>query len=66
MVKATNIQWDIDLEDRETYEDAIKALSLPKEIFIPTTIKTEDEISDYISELTGFCHRGFSLESEND
>lgn len=61
MVKATNIQWDIDLEDGETYEDAIKSLSLPNELFIPKTLKTEDEISDYISDLTGFCHRGFSL-----
>ena len=63
MVKATNIQWDIDLEDGETYEDAIKSLGLPNELFIPKTLKTEDEISDYISDLTGFCHRGFSLKT---
>lgn len=61
MVKVTNIQWDIDLKDGETYKDAIKALGLPNELFIPKTLKTEDEISDYISDLTGFCHRGFSL-----
>ena len=63
MVKVTNIQWDIDLKDGETYKDAIKALGLPNELFIPKTLKTEDEISDYISDLTGFCHRGFSLKT---
>lgn len=61
-MKAINIQWDIDLEDGETYEDTVKALGLPSELCIPTTLKTGDEISDYISDMTGFCHKGFSLE----
>lgn len=52
-VKAINIDLDIDYEeDRE---------SLPTEIEIPADIKDEDEISDYLSDVTGFCHKGFEL-----
>ena len=46
-LKAVNIEWDVDLaEDLD---------SLPKEVQIT------EEISDYLSNLTGFCHRGFGL-----
>lgn len=61
-MKATNIQWDIDLEDGKTYEDTVKAIGLPSELCIPNDVKTDDEISDYISDMTGFCHKGFLLE----
>lgn len=55
--KATNIQWDTD--------DDAKALSkLPGEIDIPDGMTDEDEISDYISNVTGFCHFGFDLSYE--
>jgi hypothetical protein len=55
-MKAVNIQWDTDGE----------SVDLPTEIEIPDNL-IEDEISDYeisnyISNLTGFCHRGFVLE----
>lgn len=57
--KAVNIQWDIDDEDCGDDND----LDLPKEIYIPGDIDIEDddEISDYLSELTGFCHFGYEL-----
>lgn len=52
-MKAINIKWDTgskkDLE------------SLPSEIEIPFGMFDEDEISDYISNETGFCHFGFEL-----
>lgn len=60
-MKAVNIEWDVDCEeDLET---------LPKEIEIPKEIECNDdetndyltEISDYITNITGFCHKGFSL-----
>ena len=54
-MKATNIQWDIDPE----YENEV---SLPSEIKIPDGMTDEDEISDYISNQTGYCHYGFTLE----
>lgn len=62
-MKAVNIKWDID-GDLELLRD------LPKEIEIPEYLIDEDtdideyeeEISDYISEVTGYCHFGFDLE----
>lgn len=54
-MKATNIKWDT---------DGSKALlkQLPSEIEIPEGMTDEDEISDYLSDKTGFCHDGFALE----
>lgn len=51
-MKAYNIQWDAEDEAKE---------DLPTEIEIPADITDEDEISDYISEQTGFCHYGFMI-----
>lgn len=48
-----NIQWDVDNE-----EDFNR---LPQRIKIPEGMTDDDEISDYLSDMTGFCHRGFSL-----
>ena len=55
-MKAINIDWDVDYE--KELED------LPTEIDIPEGITDEEEISDYISNVTGFCHKGFTLEEE--
>lgn len=52
-MRAVNIIWDVDFE--EDLE------SLPKEINIPDGMDDEDEISDYISDFTGFCNNGFAL-----
>ena len=52
---ATNILWDTEGE----------FVDLPSEIKIPDNIKDdEDLISDYLSDVTGFCHLGFMLEEE--
>lgn len=53
--KAVNIQWDIDPEDMDSIE-------LPTEIDIPADIQDDEGISDYLSNVTGFCHKGFELE----
>ena len=53
----SNIQWDIDPEDDDGVE-------LPNEITIPNDIEDEEAISDYISDVTGFCHKGFELEEQ--
>lgn len=51
-MKATDIIWDVDFEkDIEL---------LPTEIEISDGMD-ENEIEEYISEVTGFCHKGFSL-----
>lgn len=53
-MKAINIMWDVDSKKDLEY--------LPKEIEIPKEIEDdEDEISDYISDETGYCHKGFEL-----
>ena len=44
-LKAVNIEWDVDLaEDLD---------SLPKEVQIPDGMTDTEEISDYLSNLTG-------------
>lgn len=55
-MKATNIEWDY---GEYTDEDIL----LPTEVEIPENI-TEDEVSDYLSDLTGFCHYGYVLERD--
>lgn len=64
-MKAINIKWDTD-GDRQL------AKELPSEIEIPEELADEvedlndenEEISDYISNVTGFCHFGFDLIEE--
>ncbi len=58
---ATNIQWDTD-GDKEL------AKSLPKEICIDSvctiydgTDEQEEDISNFITEQTGFCHFGYDV-----
>ena len=51
-MKATDIKWDIDYDDNGP---------LPTEIEIPEGMTNEDEISDYLSDVTGFCHEGYVL-----
>lgn len=64
-IQARNIQWDAP-------EDV--AESLPEQIDVPleTVIECDgdgmpdyiDEISDYITDQSGFCHNGFALDCE--
>ena len=65
MIKATNIDWDIDVDEELAEEEGI---SLPDTIIIPHTIEEDDEdaISDYISDMTGFRHYGFDIEECDD
>lgn len=50
-MKVVNIVWDTDGEN----------VKLPNEIELPFGMFDKDEISDYISDETGFCHYGFEL-----
>lgn len=52
-MKAINIIWDVDKE--EDLE------SLPTDVLIPAGMEGDEEISDYLTDLTGFCHKGFLL-----
>lgn len=52
-MKAINIEWDTDyIKEKEL---------LPTEIHIPDEITDDEEISDYLSEVTGYCHFGYVL-----
>lgn len=56
-LKAVNIEWDVDYaEDLD---------SLPKEVQIPVGMTDPETISDYLSDLTGFCHKGFALRKQH-
>lgn len=52
-MKAINILWDVDDENDLSF--------LPTEIEIPEGMCDEEDISDYLSDETGFCHAGFEL-----
>lgn len=49
---AINIQWDVD--NKEDLD------GLPQRVVLPEGMTDDDEISGYLSDLTGFCHYGFS------
>lgn len=55
---ATDIEWDVDYPEDLDF--------LPKEIEIPEDIDPDDDdsISDYLSDATGFCHKGFVIREE--
>lgn len=64
MLKAINIKWDTD-GDKEVFNE------LPTEIIVPDELEEMykkdkeyalEEISDWLSDETGFCHAGFELE----
>lgn len=55
-MKAINIDWDVDCPEDAAF--------LPTEIEIPDEIldyEDEDTVSDYITDVTGFCHWGFDI-----
>ena len=52
-MKAVNIQWNVDSEE--------ELEQLSNEIKIPNEMLDEEEISDYITSQTGFCHKRFEL-----
>lgn len=52
-LKAVNIEWDVDLAE--------VLIRCPKRSRYPDGMTNTEEISDYLSNLTGFCHRGFGL-----
>lgn len=55
-MKATKIIWDMEDEDID-----VDHIDLPTEIEIPEGMEDEEEISDYITDATGFCHKGFVI-----
>lgn len=60
-MKAVNIKWDLDADEYTEEENEELRATLPTEIEIPEGMTDEDEISDWLSDETGFCHDGFEL-----
>lgn len=54
-MRAVNIIWDIGDDENDK-----PVINLPSEIEIPDGMD-EEEISDYLSDVTGFCHKGYIL-----
>ena len=66
MLKAINIMWDTD-GDNEIFESLPKEMLIPDELEIMYEKNKEDaldEISDWLSDETGFCHGGFEVVKE--
>ena len=64
MLKAVDIKWDVtDDDDIDESDDEACEIpeSLPTEMNIPEGMTDPDEISDWLSDETGFCHDGFRL-----
>ena len=57
-MKAVNIRWDTD-------GDVALFNELPSSIEIPNELEYDEErISDWLTEQSGFCHKGFDLINE--
>ena len=54
-MKAVNIDWDTD--EQEAMDDYV---GLPSSVDIPSNVD-EDDIADWLSNIYGFCVRGFNL-----
>lgn len=51
---AYDIKWDTD-GDKDVFDE------LPRKIEVPEEMVDDEEISDYVSDETGFCHAGFKI-----
>lgn len=57
---AKNIQWDTDGEDIDLPTEM--TVDIPNEDFVKmSTDEVNEYISNEISDITGFCHNGFSF-----
>lgn len=64
-MKAINIKWDI--ECPEELEELPNAIEIPEDIIDEDVDEYDyeaklDAISDYITDITGFCHKRFEME----
>lgn len=58
----TNIEWDTDGEDVDLPEEI--EITIPDDECLISPEEVLDFISDEITNITGFCHSGFSTEPE--
>lgn len=67
MLKAVEIKWNVTDNVMDEFDDeACEVLeSLPTEMDIPEGMTDPDEISDWLSDETLYCHNGFRLVDQN-
>ena len=58
-MKAINIIWDVD--NKEDLNILPSEIEIPEDMIDETGEVDDDEISDYLSDVTGFCHKGYEL-----
>jgi hypothetical protein len=68
-VKVTDIQWDAD--DMEDIEHALRVGDLRRDMIVPVPTDLDDEevdeyISDFITDKTGWTHKGFNIEEGSE
>lgn len=64
MLKAINIKWDTD-GDKNVFNELPTEMTVPNELEEMYKKDREyalEEISDWLSDETGFCHSGFEIE----
>lgn len=63
-MKAVNIKWDTD-GDRQLSKELPSEIEIPDSLIEDFDLEEEnEEISEYLSDVTGFCHFGFDLIKE--
>lgn len=76
-VHVSNIEWDIDLEDDEDYDSAVKELGLPDSVNVPLLVKADlfdvptfdiinEMVLDSLSDTYGFCVNSLCLENAKE
>lgn len=76
-VHVSDIEWDIDLEDHEDYDSAVKELKLPDSVDLPLLIKADlfdvptfdiinEMVLDSLSDTYGFCVNSLCLENSKE
>lgn len=61
---AHNIKWDTD-GDMKLFKTLPQEIEIPEDVWEDYDNGNDDAISDYVSDVTGFCHYGFEIRTEN-
>lgn len=61
---AHDIRWDTD-GDMELFKTLPQEIEIPVEVWEDYDNGNDDALSDYVSDMTGFCHYGFEIRTEN-
>ena len=61
---AHDIRWDTD-GDMKLFKTLPQEIEIPEDVWEDYDNGNDDAISDYVSDVTGFCHYGFEVRTEN-